>query len=176
MAAILAAARLELSPAAQRRLRLERRGPARRLQEARKLRAFGPENSRRGHGREAVLRRRGELDLPLPGLARRGEPAGEPFGTLHPTRTRRGRSPRACDTSARVLSARLLFDEKTLETEDPAPWGRPSGSRDALSIRPKPGEQRLACILDRAIELDVEIKKGHVRPADALLELVVTST
>ena len=176
---LLAKEGVTVPPAAVRRLLLECGDDLLSLsQEAEKLRAFatgGPvdeETAARVSFAAAEASAYAFLDAIGEGSRRR---AVERLSGLReePTRTLG-----ACVRHlARVLSARLLLDEERRPEEIAPLLGAPAWLTRRLVDQARPWEtERLIALLDQAIDQDVQVKSGHVRPSDALLELALLAS
>ncbi len=178
-AAILAEEGLELPPGALKRL-VERCGEELLavLKEAKKLRLFLKEEKPDEETVKRLCFTSGEGSI-YPFLDRMGE--GNLQGALSALSTLYEDPGRTFSAVlrhlGRVFMARLLLDEKTPEAEVPAILGAPAWLVRRLVDQAKRHDtNRLSSLLDLGIDLDLEIKKGEVRPADALLALVLATS
>ncbi len=147
-------------------------------QEARKLRSFSPEGTIDRDAIEKVgfstgegsiyplLDRIGEHNLPegLATLSRLHEDPGRVFSGVVRHLTK-------------LLMVRVLLDSKVAEAKMATLLGTPSWLVRRLATQAKEhSTQRLTAALDLGINLDLEVKRGGIRPSDALLKLILSVT
>jgi len=147
-------------------------------QEARKLRSFSPEGTIDRDAIEKVgfsaeegtiyplLDRIGEHNLPesLATLSRLHEDPGRVFSGVVRHLTK-------------LLMVRVLLDSKVTEAKMASLLGTPSWLVRRLATQAKGySTQKLTAALDLGINLDLEVKRGGIRPSDALLKLILSVT
>ncbi len=148
------------------------------FQEARKLRSFSPEGTIDRDAIEKVgfsaeegsiyplLDRIGEHNLPesLATLSRLHEDPGRVFSGVVRHLTK-------------LLMVRVLLDSKIAEAKMASLLGTPSWLVRRLATQAKGySTQRLTAALDLGIKLDLEVKRGGIRPSDSLLKLILGVT
>jgi len=170
---------LSLAPAARRRLVKESGEDLLAIfQEAVKLRHFAPEGTIGEDVVERLCFTAGESSI-YPFLDALGKGQLQTgAGHLSQLRDDPTRTFGSCVRHlARVLSARLLADEGIPLEGGAAALGVPAWlARRLLDQAKSWTAEGLTLVLDQAIELDRDIKAGHIRPADALLELVLCAS
>lgn len=77
----------------------------------------------------------------------------------------------------RLLMVRVLLDSRLTEAKAAPIIGSPTWIVRRLAVQAKRHSlQKLTAALDLGIDLDLEVKRGGVRPADALLKLILYVT